>query len=554
MIKTDVLIIGNGGAGARAALEATKYKVDVLIVSKTMQGKAHTTMAEGGINAALGNRDPTDSWEEHFKDTVVEGAYLNNQPLVEILTKEVIDSIYDLEEYGAVFDRLNGKIAQRFFGAQSHPRTCYVGDETGHEIQMSLVEECRRRGIRYMNEVFVTKLLTYKDRVIGATAIDMKTGEFIVFQAKSIVLATGGAGRIYKITSNPSDATGDGYAMSYRIGAELMDMEQVQFHPTGMVYPESAKGILVTEAVRGEGGYLLNNKYERYMKRYNPSQMELSPRDVVARANYLEIKSGRGTEHGGVYLDIRHLPSETIKKKLPRMVKQFKELANIDITNTLMEVAPTVHHFMGGIKISEENNMSNIKGLFPAGEAEAGVHGGNRLGGNALAETQVFGARAGKYAALFALENDFLPLNQASSEVEFERLLEPFNRKKGVKPQVLKKKIQDIMWKYVGIVRNEEDLRTALNYLENLKKEADEMWVSGTRKYNPEWFGFIEVHNMLLTSELVVKSALFRKESRGAHYRSDYPELDNKKWLVNININSKKIYTTPVVITRLDPR
>jgi succinate dehydrogenase/fumarate reductase flavoprotein subunit len=329
-VTCDVLIIGSGGAGARAAIAARELGADVLVVAKTLEGKAHTVMAEGGINAAFGNRDPSDSWEEHFRDTVEEAVFLNNQAMAEILTRDVIERVRDLERYGAVFDRTpEGKIAQRPFGGQSHPRTCYVGDTTGHEMIMTLVQEARRLGIAYRSEIFITALLPDENnprRVAGAIGIDMKTGAYTVFAAKAVILATGGAGRVFKITSNPQEATGDGYAMALRIGASLQDMEQTQFHPTGMVFPDSARGVLVTEAVRGEGGYLLNSEGRRFMQDYNPDQMELSPRDQTARANYLEIQAGRGSPHGGVYLDITHTGQAFIMDKLPRMVKQFLPL------------------------------------------------------------------------------------------------------------------------------------------------------------------------------------------------------------------------------------
>jgi succinate dehydrogenase/fumarate reductase flavoprotein subunit len=557
-IETDVLVIGNGGAGLRAAIEASKFNVDVLIVSRTLPGKAHTVMAEGGINAALGNRDPTDSIDEHFRDTVIEGAFLNNQKLVEILVKEIPDRIFDLEEYGAVFDRTpEGKIAQRPFGGQSHPRTCYLGDETGHEMLMGLVEEIRRRNIRHLDEILITRLLKNNNRCVGAFGIEMKTGYYLVFKSKATVLATGGGCRVYKVTSNPEEATGDGYSMAYDIGAELMDMEQVQFHPTGMIYPDSARGILVTEAVRGEGGILVNALGERFMAKYSPAQMELSPRDVVARCIYSEIQAGRGTSRGGVYLDISHKDPDYIRKKLPRMVKQFKNFADVDITKVPMEVAPTAHHFMGGIKIREDDNRSTtVEGLYPAGEAEAGVHGGNRLGGNALAETQVFGARAGMYAALYAKKSSkpIIPKNQVYEEVaRLDSLFRP-----GKKPQLLKEEIREIMWKFVGIVRDGNKLEFALSEIERLKDEMSRIGVVGSKKYNLEWYDAIVLPHMLLTCEAIIRSALFRKESRGAHYRSDYPQRDDINWLVNINVRKGEngtmvVYSTPVVLTKLKP-
>jgi succinate dehydrogenase/fumarate reductase flavoprotein subunit len=557
-VETDVLVIGNGGAGLRAAIEASRANVEVLIVARTIPGKAHTTMAEGGINAALANSDPTDSIEDHFKDTVLEGAFLNDQRLVDVLVREIPDRVYDLEEFGAVFDRtIEGKIAQRPFGGQSHPRTCYVGDETGHEMIMALVEEMRRRDIPHMDEVMITRLLTDGGRCAGALGLDMRTGGYLVFRAKATILATGGAGRVYQVTSNPDEATGDGYAMAYDIGAELMDMEQVQFHPTGMIFPESAKGILVTEAVRGEGGLLKNSKGERFMERYNPSQMELSPRDVVARSIYSEIQAGRGTSRGGVYLDITHKGRDYIIKKLPRMVRQFKIFADLDITSQPMEVAPTAHHFMGGIRMRVEDNRSTtVEGLYPVGEAQAGVHGGNRLGGNALAETQVFGARAGSSAAHWAKSKPSPKFDREQVETEIVRLDSLF--REGKKPQAMKEQIRGLMWQHVGIVRNRDDLMLALSELERLGRDSHELGVSGGKKYNPEWCDAIVIPHMLLVCEAIVRSALAREESRGAHFRSDFPKRDDVNWFVNISLkkgisSEMEITTSPIFAARMKP-
>jgi succinate dehydrogenase / fumarate reductase flavoprotein subunit len=548
-VTCDVLIIGSGGAGARAAIAARELGADVLVVAKTLEGKAHTVMAEGGINAAFGNRDPSDSWEEHFRDTVEEAVFLNNQAMAEILTRDVIERVRDLERYGAVFDRTpEGKIAQRPFGGQSHPRTCYVGDTTGHEMIMTLVQEARRLGIAYRSEIFITALLPDENnprRVAGAIGIDMKTGAYTVFAAKAVILATGGAGRVFKITSNPQEATGDGYAMALRIGASLQDMEQTQFHPTGMVFPDSARGVLVTEAVRGEGGYLLNSEGRRFMQDYNPDQMELSPRDQTARANYLEIQAGRGSPHGGVYLDITHKGKAFIMDKLPRMVKQFEQFANQDITVTPMEVAPTAHHFMGGLVVDPVKCESrDIACLYACGEVAGGVHGANRLGGNALAETQVFGKLAGESAALQVRMLAMPTPSPAAIEREIERLEAPFDREGGMRPQELKQRVGEIMWAYAGIVRSEAQLAKGLK-------------VHGSRRYNLEWNDYIEVQNMLLVSEAVIRCALLRKESRGAHYRSDYPARDDTIGLVNytcaIHGGEMETDSSPVVITRLLP-
>ncbi len=557
-VETDVLVIGNGGAGLRAAVEAHRADVRTLVVARTILGKAHTTMAEGGYNAALGNRDPTDSIDSHFQDTVVEGAFLNDQRLVRMLVDEAPDRIYDLEEFGAVFDRtLEGKIAQRPFGGQSHPRTCYVGDETGHEMIMALAEEVRRSKVQHMDEVLVTRLLTNQGSCVGAFGIEMKTGRYLVLRSRSTVLALGGAGQVYRVTSNPDESTGDGYALAYEIGAELMDMEQVQFHPTGMVHPESAKGILVTEAVRGEGGHLRNIRGERFMERYSPKQMELSPRDVVARAIYSEIQEGRGTPRGAVYLDISHKDPKAVEAKLPRMVKQFRVFADMDITKVPMEVAPTAHHFMGGVKIRPEDNRSTtVQGLFLAGENEAGVHGGNRLGGNALAETQVFGARAGRYAAAHARLAPHLepaPEEVAREEARLDSLF-----REGERPQAIKRDLRELMWAKVGIVRNEADLSQALEGIRVLSKRAQGIGVVGGKRYNPEWFDAVCVRSMLTVSEAIVRSAMMREESRGAHFRSDFPNRDDANWFVNINIvkgedGSMRTSATPINATELLP-
>ncbi|HPR41464.1 MAG TPA: FAD-binding protein [Candidatus Methanofastidiosa archaeon] len=556
--QCDVLVIGSGGAGARAAIEASANGAEVLIVSKTMEGKAHTVMAEGGINAALAHRDPEDSIGEHFRDTVEEGVFLNNQKMAEILANETPKRVYDLEGYGAVFDRLDRRIAQRPFGGQSHPRTCYVGDCTGHEIIMTLVEEARRRCVDYHSEVFVTRLL--KDsgdpgRIAGAFAVDFITGAYRTYLAKSVILATGGAGRVFKVTSNPHDSSGDGYALALRAGASLQDMEQTQFHPTGMVFPASARGILVTEAVRGEGGVLFNKDGERFMSRYNPEQMELSPRDQVARAIYTEIQEGRGTERGGVFLDITHRGEDFINEKLPRMVKQFKKFANVDITREPMQVAPTAHHFMGGVRVDPYTCENlEIKGLFACGEAAAGAHGANRLGGNALAETQVFGKRAGEAAAKSASCLAMPSISKEDIKAEKLRLEGPFSTE-GERPQALVGELQEIMWKHAGIVRDEALLEEGLERVARLG--ARPVGVIAGRRYNVEWLDYMELSNMLLVSRAVMTSALARKESRGAHFRRDHPKRNDSTGLVNISISldgeGMRVVTTPVDTTKLRP-
>jgi len=557
-IDTDVLVIGAGGAGSRAAIEAAKNNVHVTLLSKELLGKAHTCMAEGGYNAPLANVDSADNWQVHFKDTVTGGAWLNNQRLVEILVKEAGDRIFDLEEYGAVFDRTpEGKIMQRPFGKQTYRRTCYAADRTGHELMATLVEEVRRRDIDVLDEIFVTNLLTSEGRVTGAVTIDYKTGNFLVFKAKAVVLASGGAGRLYKITTNAAQDTGDGYASAYRIGARLVDMEMVQFHPTGMVYPESHRGQLVTEAVRGEGGLLFNIKKERLMQRYEPKLMELAGRDVVARSIATEILEGRGTPQGGVYLDVSHLPANLIEERLPSMLKQFLDVG-VDIRKEPMQVAPTAHHFMGGVMINE-NAETNISGLYAAGEITGGVHGGNRLGGNALADTQVFGKRAGENAAKQAQKTQMLPVDRKQIEREIRRARSFLKRKEGVRPVEIKSKLTSLMWDKVGIFRTGKDIQEAIVEIERIKeKELPKLCVMDNKtRYNREWIEALEIENLVTVAEMVAKAALMREESRGAHYRRDYPRTDNQNWFINIVARQERgrmvFEKLPVVTTVMRP-
>ncbi len=495
-------------------------------------------MAEGGINAALGNVDPEDNWKIHMKDTIKEGVYLGNPRMVELLTRNAESMILELEKYGAIFDRTEeGRIRQRAFGAQSYRRTCHISDKTGLEIMNVLVEQIHKNNIKNMPEVFVTKLLTVKNKIIGAVGVDLKSGEVLIFNAKVIILATGGFAKVYKITTNAWENVGDGIALAYDLGVELMDMEMIQFHPTGMIYPEVARGILVTEAVRGDGGHLLNNKGERFMKNYDSKRMELSARDIVARANYNEIFHGRGTKKGGVYLDISHKGKKFINKHLPKMVKQFKEFADLDITKEKMEVAPTAHYSMGGIKIDTETCSTKIKGLYAAGEVTGGVHGSNRLGGNSLMEILVFGKIAGRSAAKYAKKTKLTGIDNKEVEKEVERITSPLN-KKGIRAESIKEKLQGIMWEKVGIIRNEKDLQEALREIKKLKSYVKKIGVKGDLRYNHGWMSYIDIHNMILVSELIIMSALTRKESRGGHYREDYKKTD-KEW--ELNIVCKKI-------------
>lgn len=557
-IDTDVLVIGAGGAGSRAAIEAARNNVHVTLLSKELLGKAHTCMAEGGYNAPLANVDAADNWQVHFKDTVAGGAWLNNQRVAEILVKEAGDRIFDLEEYGAVFDRTpEGKIMQRPFGKQTYRRTCYAADRTGHELMQTLVEEVRRRDISVLDEIFVTNLLTSEGKAAGAVAIDYKTGDFLVFKAKAVVLASGGAGRLYKITTNAAQDTGDGFSTAYRIGANLVDMEMVQFHPTGMVYPESHRGQLVTEAVRGEGGLLLNINKERFMQRYDAKLMELAGRDVVARSIATEILEGRGTPQGGVYLNISHLPAHMIEERLPSMLRQFLDVG-VDIRKEPMQIAPTAHHFMGGVMINE-NAETNIKGLYSAGEITGGVHGGNRLGGNALADTQVFGKRAGENAAKQAKEAWTPSLDRNEIDKEVKKAENLLTRKKGVRPVEIKSKLTSLMWDKVGIFRTGKEIQEAIVEVERIReKELPKLCIMDNKtRYNREWIECLEIENLVTVAEMVAKAALMREESRGAHYRRDFPKTDNKNWFTNIVIKQEAgkmaFEKAPVVATTMKP-
>lgn len=536
--KTDVLVIGSGGAGCRAAIEASKYNSSVLIVSKGLSFKSGcTTLAEGGYNAAFGAVDCEDSPEAHFEDTLKGGAYLNDPKLVRILVDESPERLIELETYGALFDRQeSGEINQRPFGGQTFRRTCFQGDRTGHEIMMALKEEVIKREIETLDEIMITSLIMDEsgESVIGATGISLPDSKFTVFKAKSVVMACGGAGWIYPVTSNTLQKTGDGYSLAYDAGADLLDMEQVQFHPTGMIFPQSRKGVLVTEAVRGEGGKLINVNGERFMKNYDP-RGELATRDIVSRAIYNEIREGRGTQMGGVYLDVSHLPDDVIEEKLETMLLQFQDVG-VDIRKEPMEVAPTAHHFMGGIMI-DEHGSTTVKNLFAAGEVTGGVHGANRLGGNALADTQVFGKRAGESAAENALESE-LRSNDDFVEVEKERIKNLF---KGgdVYPFEIKKELEEVMWKNVAIIRNEEGLNVALKRINELKGMLKDMRVSTVLSYNNDLLDALEVSKMLDIAELVTKSALLRRESRGAHYREDFPET-NDNWKKSIVFNKNR--------------
>jgi succinate dehydrogenase / fumarate reductase flavoprotein subunit len=531
----DVLIIGAGGAGLRAAIEALAQGASVGVVCKSLLGKAHTVMAEGGIAAAMANVDPADNWKVHFRDTMRGGKFLNNWRMAQLHAQEAPDRVRELEQWGALFDRTEkGEILQRAFGGHTFKRLCHVGDRTGLELIRTLQDRGVQQGVDCYMECTVTRLLMENGRFAGALAYWRENGRFIVFKAKAVVIATGGIGKAWTVTSNSWEYTGDGMALAYEAGAELMDMEFVQFHPTGMVWPPGVQGILVTEAVRGEGGILRNKLGQRFMEKYDPKRMELSTRDVVARAIYTEVREGRGTEHGGAYLDISHKPAEYVKKKLPSMYHQFKELADVDITKEPMEVGPTCHYMMGGIRVEAETGQSSMPGIFAAGEAAAGLHGANRLGGNSLSDLLVFGRRAGMAAAAHAKQKAYASLDNTQMQDAEKELLAPFSNT-GESPYAVHRDLQTVMQSLVGIYRNAEDLARALSELQMLKARAAAASVEGSRMFNPGWHLMGELKSMLIISEAVTKSAMARTESRGAHSRIDYPDLD-KSWGQKHNI------------------
>jgi succinate dehydrogenase / fumarate reductase, flavoprotein subunit len=532
----DVLIIGAGGAGLRAAIEALTKGASVGVVCKSLLGKAHTVMAEGGIAAAMANVDTADGWQPHFRDTMRGGKFLNNWRMAQLHAQEAPDRVRELEQWGALFDRTEkGAILQRAFGGHTYKRLCHVGDRTGLEMIRTLQDRGVQLGFDVYMECTVTRLLTVGGRVAGAFGYWRENGRFIVFKAKSIVIATGGIGKAWPVTSNSWEYTGDGMALAYEVGAELMDMEFVQFHPTGMVWPPGVQGLLVTEAVRGEGGILRNKLGERFMGKYDPKRMELSTRDVVARAIYTEVKEGRGTEHGGAYLDISHKPADYVKKKLPSMYHQFKELADVDITKGPMEVGPTCHYVMGGIRVDAETAQSTLPGLFAAGEAAAGLHGSNRLGGNSLSDLLVFGRRAGLAAAEHAKRVSNSGVSESQIAEAEKELLAPFSNAGAESPYAVHRDLQKVMQSLVGIFRTEEDLKKAFAELEQLNARAAKASVEGSRLFNPGWHLARELKSMLTVSEAVALSALARTESRGAHSRIDYPSY-NPVWEKKHNI------------------
>ncbi len=536
----DVLIIGAGGAGLRAAIEALGQGVRVAVVCKSLLGKAHTVMAEGGIAAAMANVDTSDDWRTHFRDTMRGGKFLNNWRMAQLHAQEAPERVRELEQWGALFDRTeNGDILQRAFGGHTFKRLCHVGDRTGLEMIRTLQDRGVHLGIDVYMECTVTRLLKDGDRVAGAFGYWREQGRFVVFKAKSVIICTGGIGKAWKITSNSWEYTGDGMALAYDAGADLMDMEFVQFHPTGMVWPPGVQGILVTEAVRGEGGVLRNKDGERFMERYDPKKLELSTRDVVARSIYTEVREGRGTEHGGAFLDISHKPADYVKRKLPSMYYQFLELADVDITKGPMEVGPTCHYMMGGIHVDAETARASVTGLFAAGEAAVGLHGANRLGGNSLSDLLVFGRRAGLSAAEHAKGSEMPAIEPSQIEDAVREMLVPFERPNGESPYTIHEDLQSTMQSLVGIFRNEEDLQRALSEIETLKERAARVRVEGSRLFNPGWHLVRDLQSMLTVAEAVTHSALARRESRGAHSRIDYPGLDDA-WGKKHNVVVKK--------------
>ncbi len=531
----DVLVIGAGGAGLRAAIEASAQGARVGVVCKSLLGKAHTVMAEGGVAAALAHVDPSDSWKVHFKDTMLGGKMLNNWRMAQLHAQEAPDRVRELERWGAVFDRTqDGRILQRNFGGHSSPRLAHVGDRTGLEMIRTLQDHGVHQGLEVFMECTVTKLLTQEGRVVGAFAYWRETGRFVTFRAKAVVLATGGVGKAYKITSNSWEYTADGHALALEAGAELIDMEFFQFHPTGMVWPPGVQGLLVTEAVRGEGGLLRNASGDRFMERYDPKRMELSTRDMVARAIYTEVKEGRGSPHGGAFLDISHKPAEVVKKKLPSMYHQFMEFANIDITKSPMEVGPTGHYIMGGVRVDAETGAATVPGLFAAGESSGGMHGANRLGGNSLSDLLVFGRRAGAGATAYAANAPaHAALDPAQVAAAEREMLQPFERSSGPDPYSIHRKLQESMHSLVGIFRTEEDLKRGITTVLALKNEVKSVRVEGSRAFNPGWHLARDLSNMLMISEAIARCALQRRESRGAHARLDYPNMEPSFGTVN---------------------
>jgi len=589
----DVLVIGAGGAGLSAAIAASADGVKVGLVCKSLLGKAHTVMAEGGIAAAMGNVDERDNWKVHFADTMRGGQYVNNWRMAELHAKEAPDCVRQLEGWGALFDRTgDGRILQRNFGGHRYPRLAHVGDRTGLEMIRTLQDHGIHLGVDVFMEHSIISFLKDDGRIAGAFAYDSERGRFHLFRAKAVILATGGIGRAYKITSNSWEYTGDGQALAYEAGADLIDMEFVQFHPTGMIWPPSVQGILVTEGVRGDGGVLRNREGRRFMFddipanykaqtadneeegwRYTQGDRnarrppELLTRDHVARCIMREAKEGRGSPHGGVFLDISWIKEkvpnarEYIIRKLPSMYHQFKQLADIDITKEPMEVGPTTHYVMGGIMVDAESQMSTVPGLYAAGECGAGLHGANRLGGNSLSDLLVFGKRAGAYAARFARESSLGKVDDAQVAAASMKALAPFeggaaHGSAAESPYQIQAELQNMMQDLVGIVRTEAEMKRALEGVLALQQRVNRISVGGNRQYNSGWHTALALHNMLVVSEAVTRSALERHESRGAHFREDFPaqnpELAKFNLVVRASANGMQVSQKPIPEMRAD--
>jgi succinate dehydrogenase / fumarate reductase, flavoprotein subunit len=580
----DVLVIGAGGAGLRAAIEAAQAGVSVGLICKSLLGKAHTVMAEGGVAAALSNTDDRDNWRVHFADTMRGGQYVNNWRMAELHAKEAPDRVRELEAWGAVFDRTpDGRILQRNFGGHKYPRLAHVGDRTGLELIRTLQDHAIHCGLTVHMETTIVSLLKDDDRISGAFGYERERGRFMVFGAKAVILATGGIGRAYRITSNSWEGTGDGHALAYRAGADLIDMEFVQFHPTGMVWPPSVQGILVTEGVRGEGGVLRNSTGKRFMFddipenyrnqtadneeegwRYTQGDKsarrppELLTRDHVARCIVREIKAGRGSPHGGVFLDISWIKAklsnseEHIKRKLPSMYHQFMQLAGVDITKEAMEVGPTTHYVMGGIHVNADTQMSTVPGLFAAGECASGINGANRLGGNSLSDLLVFGKRAGEFGAAYAKEHKAGRIQEPELNALEKQTLAPFERgDQGEGPYHIQHDLQAMMQENVGIVRTEAEMQHALQELAGLRERAARVGTGGNREYNNGWHTALDLENLLTVSEAIARSALTRKESRGGHFRDDFPKQDPAFSTINVAVTrqpdgSMQVTTIPI--------
>lgn len=565
-VEHDVVVIGAGGAGLRAAIESSAQGMSTGVLSKSLLGKAHTVMAEGGMAAALGNVDGRDNWKVHFRDTMRGGKFLNLWRMAELHAKQAPARVRELEEWGAVFDRTQqGLISQRNFGGHRYPRLAHVGDRTGLELIRTLQDHGVHQGIEFHMECSAVQLLKDGEHIAGVLAYFRETGRFVVFRCRAVILATGGCGKAWRVTSNSWEYTGDGFYLAYEAGAELMDLEFTQFHPTGMVWPPSVRGTLVTEGVRGDGGVLLNSEGKRFMFGYVPERFasetadteqeaarwldgdksarrppELLTRDVVARAIRAEVKAGRGSPHGGAFLDIAsRRPADFIKRKLPSMYHQFKELAEVDITAQPMEVGPTLHYFMGGIRVDADTQMTRVSGLFACGECSAGMHGANRLGGNSLSDLIVFGRLAGAGAADYVRSLGAAPrADDDQIKVAIRAATEPLNRESGENPYLLHDALQEAMESYVGIVREAEDLQRGLDEIEKLKQRAASIKAHGASQFNPGWHEALSVKSMLVTSEAVARHALMREESRGAHTRLDF-EGEREEWL-KYNVVTRK--------------